>query len=459
MTAVDDPPVAVDDSPTVIEDSGASTIAVLANDTDVDGGPKAITSVTQPINGAVAITGGGTGLTYAPGANYCNTAAGNLPDSFTYTLNGGLDRHRPDDRHLRQRRPGRPHRQLHRRERRDRQHGARRQRTRRRPAAGDGPQQGNQRQHPRQRHRHRRTEPARGRAGHLCVDRRRDGRAPERRRLRLHPGPGAAPPRRTPSTTRSPTGTRRPRGPRSATSTSRSTGCVWYVSNNAAGNSGTSTAPFDTLAQAQTASAAGDTIFVYKGDGTATGYGAGITLKSNQALVGEEAGLTVGGNTLLSPDSTKRPRLSDAGADVVTLASGDTVRGVTIDPSGAGGGISGGTGVAGGTIDDVRITDTGTAGTAAGPRAERHDGHVRDHRPRDRQHGGAVGRHRDPPEQRRHGRLRHDRRDDGRRRGDRRDGHQHEHEHIRLRHDHSGPRRAASAWSARPGRRPSMPST
>ena len=39
-----------------------------ANDTDLDGGPKTITSVTQPANGTVAITGGGTGLTYPPNA-------------------------------------------------------------------------------------------------------------------------------------------------------------------------------------------------------------------------------------------------------------------------------------------------------------------------------------------------------------------------------------------------------
>ena len=39
---------------------------MLANDTDVDGGPMAIDSVTQPANGTVVITGGGTGLTYTP---------------------------------------------------------------------------------------------------------------------------------------------------------------------------------------------------------------------------------------------------------------------------------------------------------------------------------------------------------------------------------------------------------
>ena len=45
---------------------------MLANDTDIDGGPKAIQSVTQPGHGTVAITGGGSGLTYRPNSNYCN---------------------------------------------------------------------------------------------------------------------------------------------------------------------------------------------------------------------------------------------------------------------------------------------------------------------------------------------------------------------------------------------------
>ncbi len=65
----------------------AAPINVLANDTDVDGGLKQIDSVTQPAHGTVVITGGGTGLTYQPNANYCND--GNPTDDFTYTLNGG----------------------------------------------------------------------------------------------------------------------------------------------------------------------------------------------------------------------------------------------------------------------------------------------------------------------------------------------------------------------------------
>ncbi len=88
ITCVDDAPTAVDDDATVSEDSGATAVAVLGNDTDVDGGPISITSVTQPTNGTVVITGGGTGLTYQPNANYCNTPAG-AADEFTYTLSPG----------------------------------------------------------------------------------------------------------------------------------------------------------------------------------------------------------------------------------------------------------------------------------------------------------------------------------------------------------------------------------
>ena len=89
VTCVADDPTAVDDAATVVEDSGANAIDVLANDTDPDGGPKSIASATDPANGTVVITGGGTGLTYQPDANYCNDPPGTTPDTFTYTLNGG----------------------------------------------------------------------------------------------------------------------------------------------------------------------------------------------------------------------------------------------------------------------------------------------------------------------------------------------------------------------------------
>ena len=87
VTDADDPPTAVDDAATAAEDSAAGAIDVLANDTDSDGGPKAIASASDPANGTVVLTGGSpgarTGLTYEPDADHCG------PDSFTYTLNGG----------------------------------------------------------------------------------------------------------------------------------------------------------------------------------------------------------------------------------------------------------------------------------------------------------------------------------------------------------------------------------
>src|SRR5215471_7546928 len=64
VVAVDIPPVAVNDTATVTEDDPATTINVLANDTDVDGGPKSIVSVTQPANGTVV--NNGTDVSYTP---------------------------------------------------------------------------------------------------------------------------------------------------------------------------------------------------------------------------------------------------------------------------------------------------------------------------------------------------------------------------------------------------------
>ncbi len=83
-------PDAVDDAATVAEDSGANTINVLANDTTAPdtGETLTITAVTQGANGSVAITGGGTTVSYTPNADYFG------PDSFTYTVsdgNGGTD--------------------------------------------------------------------------------------------------------------------------------------------------------------------------------------------------------------------------------------------------------------------------------------------------------------------------------------------------------------------------------
>ena len=85
VTSVNDAPVANADAATVAED-GTVNVAVLGNDTDVDGDTLSVSAVTQGAHGTVAINPDKT-VKYTPAANY------NGPDSFTYTVsdgNGGL---------------------------------------------------------------------------------------------------------------------------------------------------------------------------------------------------------------------------------------------------------------------------------------------------------------------------------------------------------------------------------
>ncbi|WP_206816215.1 Ig-like domain-containing protein, partial [Chroococcus sp. FPU101] len=90
VSPVNDAPVANNDSATTNEDT-AVTIAVLANDTDVDGNPRNLTSFTSGANGTVTRNDNGTPsnladdtLTYTPNANFNGT------DSFTYQISDGL---------------------------------------------------------------------------------------------------------------------------------------------------------------------------------------------------------------------------------------------------------------------------------------------------------------------------------------------------------------------------------
>ena len=85
VTAVNDDPVAVVDADTTNEDT-ATTITVLANDSDVDNDTLSISSVAQGTTGSVTHTA--NDVTYTPSANTHGS------DSFTYTVsdgNGGSD--------------------------------------------------------------------------------------------------------------------------------------------------------------------------------------------------------------------------------------------------------------------------------------------------------------------------------------------------------------------------------
>ena len=101
VTCVDDPPVAVDDVATVEEDAPATTVDVLANDTDPEGDPITIESVTQPTNGVVVVTNGGADLTYQPDPNYCNDPAGNHPGHVHLHHQRRVDRDGVGHGHLR----------------------------------------------------------------------------------------------------------------------------------------------------------------------------------------------------------------------------------------------------------------------------------------------------------------------------------------------------------------------
>lgn len=80
---VDDPPTAVDDSKILAEDAAATTVDVLANDHDADGGPRSITGATPSSHGLVQVRGDGSDLSYLPDPNYCGS------DVFSYAINGG----------------------------------------------------------------------------------------------------------------------------------------------------------------------------------------------------------------------------------------------------------------------------------------------------------------------------------------------------------------------------------
>ena len=80
VTPGNDPPAANDDTAATDEDT-AAILAVLGNDTDIDGDTLSLSAVTQGALGSVAITG--TTVTYTPNANVSGS------DSFSYTATNG----------------------------------------------------------------------------------------------------------------------------------------------------------------------------------------------------------------------------------------------------------------------------------------------------------------------------------------------------------------------------------
>ena len=131
---------------------------------------------------------------------------------------------------------------------------------------------------------------------------------------------------------------------------------VWYVNNaSAAGGDGRSTSPFQTLAPVNGAGGGGDAdapghfIYVHTGSGN---YTTGIELENTQQLIGQGVALVVSSLTL-NPAGTK-PTISNGSGNGVTLANGNTVRGLTAQTTAAGGASAG---IAGSNVGNLS-TDT-----------------------------------------------------------------------------------------------------
>ncbi|HEV8240821.1 MAG TPA: hypothetical protein VGS57_15760 [Thermoanaerobaculia bacterium] len=123
-------------------------------------------------------------------------------------------------------------------------------------------------------------------------------------------------------------------------------GRTWYVDNTAAPDGdGSMVAPFDRLARAERAADAGDTLYVFRGDGTSRGLDAGIRLRPFQRLIGSGARFEAEGETPLPAGD--RPLLAAAGGPVLVLADGVRVEGLAI----AGGGDA----IAGDGLADVHL--------------------------------------------------------------------------------------------------------
>ena len=84
-----EPPVADDEELDIPEDDPGTSIDVLDGDTDADGDPLSITSISEPEHGTAVLEDGGNGdpaddtIVYTPDPDYFG------PDAFTYTVSDG----------------------------------------------------------------------------------------------------------------------------------------------------------------------------------------------------------------------------------------------------------------------------------------------------------------------------------------------------------------------------------
>ncbi|HBL29034.1 MAG TPA: hypothetical protein DD490_19540, partial [Acidobacteria bacterium] len=82
VTPVNDPPDAVADTATTLEAGSGVVVTVLANDSDLEGNPLTVTTVSTPAHGTATRNADNT-ISYVPASTYSGA------DSFTYTLSDG----------------------------------------------------------------------------------------------------------------------------------------------------------------------------------------------------------------------------------------------------------------------------------------------------------------------------------------------------------------------------------
>ncbi len=143
-------------------------------------------------------------------------------------------------------------------------------------------------------------------------------------------------------------------------------GMIWFVNSAAApGGDGRLTSPFNALTGAGSfntlaASDPGDNIFVYSGS-----YAGGLSLKTNQKLIGQGATASLVAITGLTPPSGSlpfpatgggRPTVSASGNNLV-LSTGNLVRGLNLSNAG-------GTALLGVSVGNLAVTDTSVTNTA-----------------------------------------------------------------------------------------------
>ncbi len=115
----------------------------------------------------------------------------------------------------------------------------------------------------------------------------------------------------------------------------------WFV-DNTSHSLGTFESPFNTLADAQSASNVNDIIIVFPGDGTDRGMSNGITLKNGQKLWGASIPHQLStslGNITVKPLANQMPTISNSGITldtnapppVITAANSNDIEGLKID--------------------------------------------------------------------------------------------------------------------------------